>query len=596
MNVNNNLNILRQKMLEKGFDAYLIPITDPHMGEYVPSRWKTINWFSGFTGSAGTIVVTNSFAGLWTDSRYFLQAEEQLEGSGIELMRLKIPHTPEYIDWLAENLSSGMSLGYDGEMVSVGLTRLLVEKLIPKNLLVFSNTNLISEIWKDQPPLPNGKIFDHSVEFAGISRPGKIKMIQDEMKKKKVDYHLLSALDDIAWTFNIRGNDVLYSPLVVSYALISKDESYLFIDKKRLPKSLVEDLHSDNIIIHNYEKIYEILSTIDLTKVIYLSPGSINTRLYNAISSNCEKMEGISIPTMSKAIKNKEEIAHIKNVMVKDGVALTNFFYWLEKNVGKEKISEVSLAAKLEGFRAEQENFVGPSFATIAGYRAHGAIIHYEATPETDVELEPSGVFLLDSGGQYLDGTTDTTRTISLGSATLKEKRDFTLVLKGNIQLAMTEFPEGTKGYQIEAFARRALWDHGMNYGHGTGHGVGFFLNVHEGPQTIGTGASGNRDVTLETGMLISDEPGLYREGQYGMRTENLILIKESRETEFGKFRKFETVTLCYIDKNLIEVTLLSEKEKSWLNEYHKKVYSQISTRLPNDIRNWLKEKTSEIT
>ena len=362
-----------------------------------------------------------------------------------------------------------------------------------------------------------------------------------------------------------------------------------------MPKSLEEDLHSNNIIIHNYKKIYEILSTIDLTKVIYLSPGSINTRLYNAISSNCEKMEGVSIPTMLKAIKNKEEITHIKNVMVKDGVALTKFFYWLEKNVGKGKISEVSLAVKLEEFRAEQENFVGPSFATIAGYRGHGAIIHYEATPETDADLEPSGVFLLDSGGQYLDGTTDTTRTISLGSATPEEKRDFTLVLKGTIQLALTEFPEGTKGYQIEAFARRALWDHGMNYGHGTGHGVGFFLNVHEGPQAIGTGASGNRDVTLEPGMLISDEPGLYREGQYGMRTENLILIKESRETEFGKFRKFETVTLCYIDKNLIEVNLLSEMEKNWLNEYHKMVYSQISPRLPDDIRNWLKEKTSEI-
>ena len=596
MTSNQNLSDLRKKMSEKGIDAYLIPITDPHMGEYVPARWKTMKWFSGFTGSAGNIVVTKSFAGLWTDSRYFLQAEQQLKGSGIELVKLKIPHTPEYVDWLTGNLESGMTLGYDGEMVSIGLSRLLIENLIPKNIVVFSNVNLTGEIWNNQPTLPKEPIFDYLVEFSGISRREKIKIIQEDMKKKGVDFHLLSALDDIAWTFNIRGNDVLYSPLVVSFALISQSESFLFIDHKRIPESLETEFQSNNIIIHSYEGVYDFLSKIDQTKVVYLSPGSINTRLYNSIPSNCEKREGVSIPTMLKSIKNKTEVAHIHKVMVKDGVALTKLFYWLEKNIARQKITEVSLAARLEEFRAEQENFMGPSFATIAGYKGHGAIIHYEATPETDVELEPTGIFLLDSGGQYLDGTTDTTRTISLGNPTEEEKRDFTLVLKGTIQLAMIEFPEGTKGYQIEAFARRALWDHGLNYGHGTGHGVGFFLNVHEGPQTIGSGASGNRDISLEPGMLISDEPGFYREGKYGLRTENLILVKEKSVTEFGRFRKFETVTLCYIDTNLIDLNLLSEQEKKWLNDYHASVYEKLSPFISDEINEWLKIKTAEIS
>ncbi len=596
MTSNQNLSDLRKKMSEKGIDAYLIPITDPHMGEYVPARWKTMKWFSGFTGSAGNIVVTKSFAGLWTDSRYFLQAEQQLKGSGIELVKLKIPHTPEYVDWLTGNLESGMTLGYDGEMVSIGLSRLLIENLIPKNIVVFSNVNLTGEIWNNQPTLPKEPIFDYLVEFSGISRREKIKIIQEDMKKKGVDFHLLSALDDIAWTFNIRGNDVLYSPLVVSFAFISQSESFLFIDHKRIPESLETEFQSNNIIIHSYEGVYDFLSKIDQTKVVYLSPGSINTRLYNSIPSNCEKREGVSIPTMLKSIKNKTEVAHIHKVMVKDGVALTKLFYWLEKNIARQKITEVSLAARLEEFRAEQENFMGPSFATIAGYKGHGAIIHYEATPETDVELEPTGIFLLDSGGQYLDGTTDTTRTISLGNPTEEEKRDFTLVLKGTIQLAMIEFPEGTKGYQIEAFARRALWDHGLNYGHGTGHGVGFFLNVHEGPQTIGSGASGNRDISLEPGMLISDEPGFYREGKYGLRTENLILVKEKSVTEFGRFRKFETVTLCYIDTNLIDLNLLSEQEKKWLNDYHASVYEKLSPFISDEINEWLKIKTAEIS
>lgn len=595
MTSNQNLSDLRKKMSEKGIDAYLIPITDPHMGEYVPVRWKTMKWFSGFTGSAGNIVVTKSFAGLWTDSRYFLQAEQQLKGSGIELVELKIPHTPEYVGWLADNLESGMTLAYDGEMVSVGLTRLLIEKLIPKNIVVLSNVNLISEIWTNQPSLPEEPIYDYPVEFAGISRREKIKMIQEDMKKKGVDFHLLSALDDIAWTFNIRGNDVLYSPLIVSFALISQSESFLFIDHKRIPVSLEPEFQSNNIIIHSYEGVYGFLSTIDQAKVVYLSPGSINTRLYNSIPSNCEKREGVSIPTMLKSIKNKTEMSHIHKVMVKDGVALTKLFYWLEKNIARQKITEVSLAVRLEEFRAEQENFMGPSFATIAGYKGHGAIIHYEATPETDVQLEPNGIFLLDSGGQYLDGTTDTTRTISLGNPTEEEKRDFTLVLKGTIQLAIIEFPEGTKGYQIEAFARRALWDYGLNYGHGTGHGVGFFLNVHEGPQTIGSGASGNRDISLEPGMLISDEPGFYREGKYGLRTENLILVKEKSVTGFGRFRKFETVTLCYIDTKLVDSNLLSKQEICWLNDYHKHVYEKLSPFLSEEIKEWFKNKTAEI-
>jgi Xaa-Pro aminopeptidase len=595
MEVKDKILALRQLMKKYSLDAYIIPSTDPHLGEYVPDFWKCIAWFSGFTGSAGTIVITSDFAGLWTDSRYFLQAEEQLKKTGIKLVKLKIPHTPEYIDWLKENIKSGSVIGFDGKVMSINLSRRIEKILQDKNIHIDASKDLIGEIWHPRPPIPDSEIFDYDIKFAGVTRVKKIENVRQQMKENHVDYHLLTALDDVAWTFNIRAFDVKYSPLAVCYGLIGQNNIFLFADNKKIPDKLSQILLNEGILLCPYKEISDKLKKLRKGTKIYLSPDITNTWLYRAIPAHCEIIEGISIPTKLKAIKNSVEIKHIRNTMIKDGVALTRFFYWLEKNIGKQKITEISASEKLNDFRNQQKYYQCPSFATIAGYREHGAIVHYEPSPVTDVELKAEGIFLLDSGGQYLDGTTDTTRTVSFGNTTPEEKFDFTLALKGTIGLSMLEFPLRTKGYQIEVLARKAFWEHGLDYGHGTGHGVGFFLNVHEGPQTIGSSASGNLEVILKPGMLVSDEPGIYRVGKYGIRTENILLIVNSRETEFGQFLKFETITLCYIDSNLIEVSMLISEERVWLNSYHKKVYDQISPYLSTEEKKWLKEKTKEI-
>ncbi len=586
---------IRKQMKALGIDAYFIPMTDPHMGEYVPSHWKTIQWLTGFSGSAGNIVITQEFAGLWTDSRYFIQAEEQLKASGFELVRLKIPHTPEFIDWMEDILAQDSTVAFDGEIVSKGLYDQMNERLTPKGIKINTETDIYSALWTDRPEIPQDMIYEHDVEFAGLGRMEKMKQIRDRMKEEGVNYHILTSLDDIAWTFNIRGRDVKYSPLVIAFAVINEDGAWLFMNNDRIPEILAGKLLNNKIRIVDYEWIYEFVKSLEQGSRVYLSPGSVNTRLYKAMEPFCKIKEGVSIPTKLKSVKNEMELRHIKNLMVKDGVALTKFFYWLENNIGKEKITELSASKVLKDFRADQDNFMGPSFATIAGYREHGAIIHYEPTEETDVELKPEGIFLLDSGGQYLDGTTDVTRTITLGNPTSEQKKHFTLVLKGTIQLAMIRFPQGTKGYQIEAFARRALWDYGLNYGHGTGHGVGFFLNVHEGPQTIGSGASGNIQIPLEPGMLISDEPGFYLEGEYGIRTENLFVVENDEETAFGSFYRFHTVTLCYIDTQLIDKNLLLPTEIEWLNEYQQRVFKELSPFLNTKEKKWLKNKTRQI-
>ena len=589
------LSLLRETMKSNGLDVYLIPMTDPHMGEYVPDYWKIIQWLCSFSGSAATVVVTQKFAGLWTDSRYFIQAERELNGSGIELIKLNVPHTPEYIDWIRENLESGSMMGFNSEVVSIGLFRQLKEKLESSGIKLKETNDLTKDLWTNRMELPGSRIYDHDVSFAGLDRVEKIVKIRDSMREKGVNYHLLSALDDIAWTFNIRASDVQYSPLAISFALISETNSLLFIDKDKIPLELKGDLIKAGVEILPYRQIYSTLAKLSPKSRVYLSIASVNTQLYNSIPEECTIVEGISIPTMLKSIKSGKEIAHIKNAMIKDGVALTKFYYWLENNLTSGEHTEMSISEKLEEFRSEQDYFMGPSFATIAGYREHGAIVHYEATAETNIPLATEGIFLMDSGGQYLDGTTDITRTISLGNPTDEQKRDFTLVLKGTIQLALCIFPEGTRGYQIEVLARKALWEHGFNYGHGTGHGVGYFLNVHEGPQNIGSSASGSNDISLQPGMLISDEPGLYKEGEYGIRTENLVLVKEVQETEFGKFMGFETVSLCYIDQNLIEPGLLEKTEIDWINFYHKKVFDALSPYLDEDIKGWLREKTKEM-
>jgi len=582
-------------MEKNKIDACIIPITDPHLGEYVPEHWRVIEWLTGFTGSAANVVVTHDFAGLWTDSRYFIQAERELNGSGFELVKLQIPHTPEYVNWLVEKMPAKSIVAVDGKVMPIGTVKYIEKLFARRDLVLKYNIDLISGIMTDRAAMPEAKAFEHDVAYAGYDRRTKISEIRKRMAGLGADYHLLSSLDDIAWTLNIRGSDVTYSPLFTSFALLGESSFYLFADENRIPSSLSDKLRKEGIGIYPYNGIASALKEIPEGKSILITPGTTSALLYSAIKPGVDIIEEISVPTRMKAVKNDIEIPYIRQVMIKDGIALSKFFYWLEKNLGKERVTEISASEKLLEFRKEQPNFVGPSFATIAAYNEHGASPHYCSTPETDVELKRDGIFLLDSGGQYLDGTSDVTRTICLGEATERQKSDFTLALKGTINLAMAKFPYGTRGYQIEMLARKALWDNGLNYGHGTGHGVGYFLNVHEGPQTIGTGASGDLKTIMEPGMLTADEPAIYREGEYGCRTENLILCYEDEKTEYGRFLKFETMTLCYIDTSLIKKELLNDAEIKWINEYHFLVNAILGQVLPGDISEKKKKKTRAI-
>jgi Xaa-Pro aminopeptidase len=417
------------------------------------------------------------------------------------------------------------------------------------------------------------------------------------MKEKKVDYQLLTTLDDIMWLLNIRGNDIKFSPLLISYAIVGEEQILLFMDMSKIPLQLASEFDRLGIVILPYEETAGILSALPLDSTILLNPATTSSSLFNSIpiKIGMKIIEDLTIPTRLKAVKNRVEIDNIGKAMARDGVALTRFFFWLEQNIGSETLSEISIAEKLDSLRSESENYLGPSFSTIVAFKEHGALPHYSATPESDILIGTDGILLIDSGGQYLDGTTDITRTVVIGRPTDRQKRDYSLVLKGTINLAMAKFPVGTRGCQLDLLARKALWDNGLNYGHGTGHGVGFCLNVHEGPQNIGPGAGIDSKTVIEAGMLISDEPAIYREGEYGIRIENLLLCFEDEETEFGKFLKFETVSLCYIDKSLIDTSLLDQKEIDWLNSYHAEVYEKIGSYLTSEEKKWLKYKTSSI-
>ena len=587
---------LRAAMKKKGIDALIVPVTDPHLGEYVPDHWKVIQWLTGFTGSAATVVITVRFAGLWTDSRYFIQAEEQLQNSGFELVRLRIPHTPEYIEWLAGNIKKGGRVAVDGRVISIGQVRMLEAALEPFGAKLDIKCDLITGAWTDRPALPSEEAFEHPVKYAGRSRAEKISDVRARMAEMKADYQLCTSADDIMWLLNIRGNDINFSPLVISFALIGRDQVLFFADEEKFPGKIKAAFDRDGVVILPYDMVPQVISSLPEDSVLLLSPGTTSAAIFRAVPRKVKIIEEISIPTRLKAIKNATEIANIRQVMVRDGVALTRFFFWLENSLGKEHITELTASAKLEAFRREQEDCKGPSFETIAAYNAHAALPHYAPSVESDTELKPKGIFLLDSGGQYQGGTTDVTRTVALSKPDKKMKSDFTLALKGTIGLAMARFPTGTKGFQLEILARKALWDNGLNYGHGTGHGVGYFLNVHEGPQTIGTGSSGDLKTVLEPGMLTADEPAIYRTGEYGFRTENLILCVEDQTTDHGTFLKFETVTHCYIDRSLIEASLLDDRELKWLNEYHTTVFRTLSPFLKADEKKWLKEKTAALT
>lgn len=595
MNTIKNLDKLRRLMAGSDFDAYIIPSTDPHIGEYVPKYWEARTWLSGFTGSAGTLVVTKDFAGLWTDSRYFLQAEAELKDSGIELVKLIVPHTPEHVDWLLKKLPKGSVVALDGAVVSIDSVNYIKSVLAPKQIDVVTNEDLIGQIWTDRPALPTDLVIDHNVSFAGSSRVDKIAAVRAEMERLKVNHHLIASLDDIAWLLNLRGTDIVYNPLFVSYVVVSSDTVTLFIDPIKVGSELKAALEADGITLSDYADITKSLAGMIKGDKLLLSTAKVNQAIADAIPVGVKIVDGANIPTALKAIKNETEIAHLRKTMEYDGVALVQFFHWLENAIGKETITELSAAEKIRQYRSEQPNFMGLSFGSIAGYAGHGAIVHYNPSPETDVELKPEGLFLLDSGGQYLSGTTDVTRTVALSTPNEEEKRDFTLALKGTIDLSDAVFPVGTRGYQLDALARIALWKQGINYGHGTGHGVGFFLNVHEGPQSINPNAGGPAVNVMEAGMVTSVEPAMYREGKHGIRTENLVLCIRGDQTAYGSFLKFETLTLCPIDRNLIDVRLLTVAELEWLNDYHTMVYARLSAYLNGVELEWLKQKTKPL-
>lgn len=590
-----SLKALRNQLSEKGLFALIIPNTDPHQSEYIADYWRVMKYLTGFSGSTGNVVISQDFAGVWTDSRYFLQAESQLQGSGYELVKLTIPHTPEYIDWIAEQAPEKAKVGIDARLFSVALYRKMEATFAEKGIDIIDVGDLISPLWPDRPEIPLAPIFIHEQHFAGKSRASKLRELRKEMEAKGADYTFISSLDDIAWLYNIRGNDVDYNPTPLCFSLIGQQEATLYINPSKVSDEIADVLEQD-VKLRPYEEIAEGLAKIEGGKSLFIDPARSNKAALSDISEEVSILEGMNLTTLPKALKNETEVGHIREVMIKDGVAMCKFLIWLENQLGKEKITEVSAAEKLEAFRAEQDNFKGPSFGTIAGYRGNGAIVHYSAEESSCAELQAEGIFLLDSGGQYLDGTTDITRTVALSEPTAEEKRDFTLVLKGHIGIATAVFPAGTRGQQIEASARRALWKYGLNYGHGTGHGVGFFLNVHEGPQTMGSGASGAQGTPMMPGMLTSNEPGIYHSGKYGIRIENLILCVEDQETEFGQFLKFDTVTLCPIDLSLVDANLLNREEKEWLNAYHAEVYEKLAPRLNASEKAWLQAQTQALT
>ena len=592
MTVKERIASLRETLKLMGLKAFIVPSTDPHMSEYVASHWEARQWISGFTGSAGTIVVTEKEAGLWTDSRYFLQASEQLQGTGIDLYKEKLPETPSIAEFLKSRLSKGDVVGIDGQVFSLSTAKAMRKELREKDIELRSVADPFKSIWEDRPPIPQNPIFILPIQYAGEGCQEKVVRIRQQMEKDNIDVILITALDEIAWVLNLRGSDVHCNPVFISYLLISHRDVKLFIDERKLTPEVKSYLNDCEVKVYPYIDFYSDLEQNTCVDKVLADPAFLNYAIYQGLSSHSELIERKTYVAFMKAIRNLTEIDNLHHAMVKDGVAMVKFLKWLDTEADIYHESEMSVDRQLHSFRAAQADYIGESFDTIAGYGAHGAIVHYEATPETDAALEPRGFLLLDSGAQYLDGTTDITRTIPLGYLTQEEKEDYTLILKGHIDLAMAVFPEHTRGSQLDILARQPIWQRRMNYLHGTGHGVGSFLNVHEGPHSI---RMEDNPITLQAGMVVTDEPGIYKAGSHGVRTENILLVVPAGEGMFGNYLQFETITLCPIDKRPIVLELLSPAEIDWLNRYHAKVYEKLSPYLDKAEQDWLRSVTTAL-
>ena len=584
------ITMLRQQMVQNNADAFIVYSADPHMSEYLPAEWQERSWLSGFTGSAGFVVITQDKAGLWTDGRYFVQAPIELKDSGIALFKEGMDGTPNYIDWIISEIPEEGTVAVNALATSHANWELLKEKLSATGRKIV-DMPLLKEVWKDRNPnAEKNPIFVHPIERAGKSVNDKLGDIRNKMEDLGASVHIISSLDDVAWTLNLRGSDVQSNPVFLGYIILTKNETKLFVDVEKLDVQAREQLQESWIKVLPYEEFYKDLKNCKDEKIL-ISPNG-NQSIFEALKENNTFIKAAVPGNLMKAIKNKTELEGFRTVMQRDGVAMVKFLYWLTHQAGKEPLNEYSIGEKLRGFRAEGKNFVGESFGSIVGYKENGAIMHYSAKSEGSKEVTNIDTILVDSGGQYLEGTTDITRTFALGTASAQFKEDCTLALKGMIQLSMVKFSKGTRGVQLDAFARMALWKEGKDYNHGTGHGVGSFMNVHEGPQNI------RKDMNMQElipGMVLSNEPGFYYENHYGIRHENLIAVTEKETTDFGTFYEFETLTICPFDRNVIAIDLLTEPEKDWLNKYHSWCQEKLENDLNGEIKEWFLEQVKPL-
>ena len=588
---------IRDLMKEKNIYAYIVPSSDYHQSKYVGDYFKAREFMSGFTGSAGTLIVSMDEVGLWTDGRYFIQAEQELKHSGIKLFKMGEEGVPTIEEYLLEKLPKNSTLGFDGRVMSVKEGQNLANKLVFKGINIEYKYDLVNDIWQDRCSLPTEKAFLLDIEYSGESFSHKLSRIRQAMKEKKATTHILASLDDIAWLFNIRGRDVKSNPVVLSYAVICTNSVYLFIDKNKIDEDIKHELSKENVQIKGYDEVYEFIKNIGENEVVLIDTSKVNYAIYNNIPSNVQKIEERNPSILFKSIKNEIELKNIRNSHIKDGVAFTKFMYWLKNNIGKIDITEISATQKLEDLRREQDKFIEPSFSTIAAYKDHAAMMHYSATEESNYKLEPRDLFLVDSGGQYFDGTTDITRTIALGPIHEKIRRDFTNVVRGMIRLSKAKFLYGCRGYNLDILARGPLWEEGIDYKCGTGHGIGFVLNVHECPNGFRWKVREGIDDTciLEEGMVTTNEPGVYVENSHGIRIENEIVVRKAEKNEYGQFMDFEVITFAPIDLDAIDESLLLKDERVYLNNYHKQVYDKIAPYLNEEEKQWLKIYTREI-
>ncbi len=584
----------RAVMSREKIDAWLVPSADPHLSEYLPGFWQGRQWLSGFHGSVGTLVITQEFAGLWADSRYWEQADKELAGSGIELVKL-LPGQPGPLEWLADQAKADTVVAADGAVLAVASSRTLASKLYDRGARFRTDLDLLTELWQDRPALPDNPIYEHLPPYATVSRREKIERLRKAMAERGADWHFIATLDDIAWLFNLRGSDVSYNPVFIAFALIGPKSATLFVSGEKIDAAVRQSLQRDGVNLLEYSQIGAALRRVPKAARLLVDPARVTCGLLDYLDSEISLVEGLNPTTLFKSQKSLEDLRHIRQVMEQDGVALCEFFAWLEASLGREPISELTIDQELTLARERRPGYVCPSFATIAGFNANGAMPHYRASEAEHAQIEGNGLLLIDSGGQYLGGTTDITRMVPIGEPSRAQKQDCSRVLKGVIALSRARFPKGIAAPLLDAIARAPMWFDGVNYGHGTGHGVGYFLNVHEGPQVIAYQAPVTAQTAMQAGMITSIEPGTYRPGRWGVRIENLVINQEAEQTEFGEFLRFETLTLCPIDTRCLELSVLSADEKGWLNRYHAHVRQRLSPLLQGAALEWLQTRTHAI-